>query len=168
LTLSTLKPHHAAALALLVWYLMLPPFLKKNQFGIWHADPNAPLSKWNFYNERNDFTAANQAHALEFKAYDECERKRKEIYDDWFGTNGHRGLKDILEPTKTVIDARTELVTYEKCIASDDRRALHIDDQRAMVLRAPVSADTQSLSPKSVSCELLKSRAVGKAFTNRS
>jgi hypothetical protein len=75
-----MKPRHRAALALIVWYLMLPPFLKKNQFGIWHADPSAALSKWNFYNELNNFTS-DQAHAFEFKTYDECERKRKEFYD---------------------------------------------------------------------------------------
>lgn len=116
-----MKRRHAAGLALVGWYLMLPPFLKENQWGIWHADPATPLSQWNFYNERNDFTA-DQAHALEFKTYDECERKRKEFYDGWFGTNGQRGLKDILQWNSILINARTEVVTSEKCVAGEDPR----------------------------------------------
>ncbi|MGO9060944.1 MAG: hypothetical protein ACLQU2_26710 [Candidatus Binataceae bacterium] len=32
---------HAAALALVGWYLMLPPWIAQNRF-----DANAPLSKW--------------------------------------------------------------------------------------------------------------------------
>ena len=117
-----MKPRHAAALALIVWYLIFPPFSKKNQFGIWHADPSAALLKWDFYTGRYDFTPNDRAHALEFKTYDECEHERKGIYDGWFGTKGHRGLKDTLQWNSIMIDRQTEVVMYEKCVASDDPR----------------------------------------------
>jgi hypothetical protein len=38
-----MKPRHAAALALVGWYLMLPPFNGKS------VDADAPLSKWTVY-----------------------------------------------------------------------------------------------------------------------
>jgi hypothetical protein len=116
-----MKPRHAAALALVGWYLMIPPFLKKDQYGHLHADPTAQLSKWHFYNERRDLFY-DQAHAREFRTHDECERKRKEFYDGWFGTNGNRGLKDELMWDSDAIGARTEVIKYERCIASDDPR----------------------------------------------
>ena len=64
----------------------------------------------------------DQAPALEFRTRGECKRKRKEFYDGWFGTNGDRGLKDIVEWSSNAIDARTEVVTYEECVAADDLR----------------------------------------------
>ena len=36
-----MKPRHAVALALVGWYLMLPPWVAQNQF-----DSHAPFSKW--------------------------------------------------------------------------------------------------------------------------
>ena len=36
-----MKSHHAAALALVGWYLLLPPWVAQNKF-----DARAPLSKW--------------------------------------------------------------------------------------------------------------------------
>jgi hypothetical protein len=115
------KPRHAAALALVGWYLMVPPFSKIDQWGHPHADPGAPLAKWHFYNESRDFTHG-QAHALEFRTYDECERQRKGLYDGWFGTEGHQGLKNIIQWDSSAIDARTEVVVNEKCVATDDPR----------------------------------------------
>jgi hypothetical protein len=36
-----MKPHHAAALVLVGWYLLLPPWIAPNKF-----DARAPMSKW--------------------------------------------------------------------------------------------------------------------------
>jgi hypothetical protein len=36
-----MNPRHVAALALVGWYLLMPPWVKYNTF-----DANAPLSKW--------------------------------------------------------------------------------------------------------------------------
>jgi hypothetical protein len=116
-----MKLRHAAVLALVGWYLMIPPFLKKDQWGHLHADPNAPLSSWEYYHEGHNLTY-DRAHALEFRTLDECEHKRREIYDGWFGVNGQRGLKDILRWDSNAIGARTEVVSDEKCVASDDPR----------------------------------------------
>jgi len=64
----------------------------------------------------------DQAHALEFRTYDECERERKGMYDGWFGTNGRPGTKDDLDWVSSAIEARTEVIKYQRCIASDDPR----------------------------------------------
>jgi hypothetical protein len=39
-----MKPRHAAALALVGWYLMLPPVVGGKHH--WHLDLSAPLSQW--------------------------------------------------------------------------------------------------------------------------
>ena len=113
---------HAAALALVGWYLMVPPFSKTDQYGNTHADPSAPLSEWEFYNELRTTVSHDRAHALEFRTRDDCERKRKEFYDGWFGTNSRPGGKDIVRWDSIAIGAKTEVITYEKCISSDDPR----------------------------------------------
>src|SRR5580704_16641379 len=70
---------HAAALAIVVWYLTYPPF-KKNQYGHDRADPTVPLTEWNFYPkysepdeklEVDEEEFFDRAHALEFRTADE-------------------------------------------------------------------------------------------------
>jgi hypothetical protein len=73
-----MKPRHAAALALVGWYLMTPPatgldFPRSRNEG-------APLSKWFFYNElKNDIRNRNdRAQAMEFKTAEQCEEKKEQ------------------------------------------------------------------------------------------
>ena len=113
---------HAIGLALVVWYLMVPPFSKTDQYGNQHADPGAPLSKWEFYTKLREAVPNDRAHALEFRTWDECERKRKDFYDGWFGSNGRPGGKDIVRWDSLAIGAQTEVITYEKCVSSEDPR----------------------------------------------
>ena len=96
-----MTPCHAAALALVGWYLMYPPF-KKNRYGHYRADPTVPLTEWNFYPkysepdeklEVDEEEFFDRAHALEFRTYDECEHLRKHFYEEWYGTKGHPGIK---------------------------------------------------------------------------
>ena len=42
-----MKPHHAAALAL-VWYLLMAPTFRNPQTDFFTIDLNAPLSAWDF------------------------------------------------------------------------------------------------------------------------
>ena len=83
---------HAAALALVAWYLMVPPYTR---------GPNLPLSKWSIYQRYN--------------TPDECRQVRSDITSGWlqdsppdfvqrFGNNFKSGF------------ARA------KCVASDDPR----------------------------------------------
>ncbi len=57
-----MKPRHAAALALMGWYLMMPPWRLIGGEMRPVSDPDASLSKW--VNEGNFDTAASCYHAL--------------------------------------------------------------------------------------------------------
>jgi hypothetical protein len=41
-----MKPRHTAALALVGWYLMIPPVIDLKHKRRYEADTDAPLSKW--------------------------------------------------------------------------------------------------------------------------
>jgi len=45
-----MKPRHAAALALLGWYLMMAPTFRNPQTYSFTVDLNAPLSAWDIVN----------------------------------------------------------------------------------------------------------------------
>jgi hypothetical protein len=70
-----MKPRHAAALALVGWYLMTP-HLKNDQ----SADMKVPISHWYFYNERRppdpNFKKTTRTYAFIFHSQQECEEKR--------------------------------------------------------------------------------------------
>jgi|HubBroStandDraft_2_1064218.scaffolds.fasta_scaffold15204_3 hypothetical protein len=126
---------HAAALAIVVWYLTYPPF-KKNQYGHDRADPTVPLTEWNFYPkysepdeklEVDEEEFFDRAHALEFRTADECEHLRKHFYEEWYGTKGHPGIKDQFAKervaTKDMVDlGAIDSLRFSRCLASDDPR----------------------------------------------
>ena len=55
---ETMKPHHAAALALVGWYLMLPPVTSDGRI-----QKDAPLSRWYIFSN--------------FETKEECEKARQ-------------------------------------------------------------------------------------------
>jgi hypothetical protein len=69
---------HAAALALVGWYLTLPPLVGSYGRGSYHA--GAALSKWLFYNElKSDIrNPEDRVHAMEFRSAEACEATRAE------------------------------------------------------------------------------------------
>ena len=67
-----MKPRHAAALALVGWFLMIPP----NTGG--SRDEGAPLSKWFSYNELKLNSKDDRAHAMEFQTAEQCEAKKEQ------------------------------------------------------------------------------------------
>ena len=111
---------HAAVLALVGWYLIVPPpHSDKSRCGR-YADPCAPLSQWYFYNEssRWDWKApVDRPHALKFDSEERCEAKRNEKYTSWVAAKHpppfwHEGA----------INAATEFASHAQCIATDDPR----------------------------------------------
>jgi hypothetical protein len=63
-----MKLSHAAALALVGWYLMVPPTIKKD--GGYEADFNAPLSRWSVntpFDSTTECAALNSEVVLEYK-----------------------------------------------------------------------------------------------------
>ena len=53
-----MKPRHAAALALVGWYLMIPPFVGHR------PQPEAPLSRWTIYQGFDDAGGCNRINSL--------------------------------------------------------------------------------------------------------
>jgi len=89
---------HAAALALVGWYLMIPP---PNFSGHSHVDLDAPLSKWTVYDAYDRSDDCNQAYLDENKIAQQ---------------------KEAANPSdeKAVIQAHQLL--NAQCIATDDPR----------------------------------------------
>ena len=91
-----MKIHHAAALALVGWYLMMPPFVNRSN-GLTVADPKAPLPQW------STFGSSDSAA--------ECEQQR--IYN----IDRSKGL-----PQTPANVAVADQMLHAACIASDDPR----------------------------------------------
>jgi hypothetical protein len=83
---------HAAALALVGWYLMLPPWVKYNTF-----DASEPLSKWD--------------HSASYDSAAECERVRSAMTDYY---SHHPKADDA--------DWFLRLNATAQCVATDDPR----------------------------------------------
>ncbi len=124
-----MKLHHAAALALVGWYLMTPPwgFRTDPRLGVpmWDVDTHAPISKWEIVD-----------------AYDSVERCKDAL--NWLGERARRRWieqekklsdeqLDKIQGSNTPLqdsslsDARLELRLFSeydagKCIATDDPR----------------------------------------------
>jgi hypothetical protein len=110
---------HAAALALVVWYMIIPP-----ASGIWRpgyrTNPTAPLSKWYFYNEswtRAAWSPADRAHAKEFDSKAACEATKEKVYP------AHPPIPRTAGGGMTErIETYREFGSHTICLASDDPR----------------------------------------------
>ena len=101
-----MKPRHAAALALVGWYLMMPPFTERHEINT-----DAPLTKW----ERLD----------SYSSAGDCAADRSILLRD---SQNKSKAADLAESTalrqgkvwdRTLAIARLEA---SRCIASDDPR----------------------------------------------
>jgi hypothetical protein len=97
-----MKPRHAAALALVGWYLMVPPIIS-------HApkpDLSAPKSKWSAYGP--------------FSSQGECERRHRKMitYGDSFQ---FRARMKILS-SESALDDELKCLAAGHCILRDDPR----------------------------------------------
>src|SRR5208282_1563933 len=110
---------HAAALALVGWYLMLPPTVGPYGPGrVYNA--GAPLSSWYFYNElKSDIrNPMDRAHATKFHSKDECEAKREEKWPPNpppIPSTVGGGMKERTETWR-------ELGAKSLCVSADDAR----------------------------------------------
>ena len=88
-----MKPRHAVALALIGWYLMVPPTKDAN-----HIDPSVPLPKWVVLRAFDTAAACNDAQdQLRYRV----SRLNLQI---------------------PVASAASEAAEFSQCIASDDPR----------------------------------------------
>jgi hypothetical protein len=78
-----MKPSHAAAFALVGWYLMMPPY----KGIIWGCDPIAPMSQW--------------SRLWSFNSESECKdrlddlRKKPDTQRRGFGGNYYRFMNSV-------------------------------------------------------------------------
>jgi hypothetical protein len=109
----SMKSRHAAALALVGWYLMLPPIVNPAYPG--RVAPTAPISHWYFYNERKGAEGARltQQNALVFGSEEACKAKLM-----------HQ--REIMHKLATVVhhDMAASLALWDNaiCIGTDDPR----------------------------------------------
>jgi hypothetical protein len=98
---NEVNPRPAAALALVGWYLMVPPVIKTNsaEYSGYKADFDSPLSRWQVNSAFDSASACNSlSAALVFKG----ERDMKKTHGlDW---------------------AIAQSLTQNQCIATDDPR----------------------------------------------
>jgi hypothetical protein len=100
---------HAAALALVGWYMITAPF----------ANTSAPVAKWEFYNDLPPRTLnrpTDKAHAKEFDSKAACEAKKAEIWPTLSGSSVPGG--DIQE----WIARHNTIASHTICISSSDPR----------------------------------------------
>jgi hypothetical protein len=98
-----MKPRHAAALALVGWYLIVPPasdwtkYHKGSNGAFLHGFPSAPLSRWK---RQGDFGSQI-----------ECEKARQRLT-----TRDGQGANQL--PT----NAKQYFAAHATCVATDDPR----------------------------------------------
>ena len=91
------KFRHAASLALVGWYLMIPPHLQTSSLQV---DRDAPISRWKHY---RSFDSATECEAT-------LERLRRDV------------RKIRTDNPATTLDSEAAQEMMGKCIASDDSR----------------------------------------------
>lgn len=98
-----MKPRHAAALALVGWYLMLPPTAGVPGFPLQRTpNDNAPLSKWTVLQAYDSAAACNARQSTLFK-------------------HAERRAATHSSHSSELREWRDELAASQ-CIASDDPR----------------------------------------------
>jgi|SRR5208282_904201 len=113
-----MKPRHTAALALVGWYLLLPPI--KN--GAILPDAAVPLSEWLAVAHADTILSCEQ---LRISFRNEVERKwRAELAKD-----GTTAIPEKDKAIKYKVDERflrilrvTAPITYARCVSGDDPR----------------------------------------------
>jgi len=90
-----MKNFQLAALALVGWLLLTPPFVKNGDF-----DSKAPLSSW--------------TEAAEFGSQAECENYRHHVSPKDLARNGQKGAIDF--------EAEAKLRLRGQCVSADDPR----------------------------------------------
>jgi hypothetical protein len=96
--MATMKPRHAATLALLGWYLMIPPLTQKgpDTFGL-PPDTSAPLSKWTY--ARTDLFDTKEECETELKNRQDSSARgiRSEGWSQFGGRSMGSGLGSMFE-----------------------------------------------------------------------
>jgi hypothetical protein len=120
-TTKIVKLLHATALALVGWYMIIPPSSGIRRPGYPRTNPAAPLSRWSFYNESWDHDAwppADRAHAKEFDLKAACEAKKEKVYPAHPPPIPRTAGGDMTERIETY----REFGSHTICVSSGDPR----------------------------------------------
>jgi hypothetical protein len=105
-----MKPRHAAALALVGWYLLAPPIM--HDPGHWHPNLAAPLNQW-----------------IVAKSFDSAVQCEKRLADDNNNAENPTALASMTEQMNYMgagavwhSDELLREMVNEHCISSDDPR----------------------------------------------
>ncbi len=90
-----MKSRHAAALALVGWYLMVPPWTAPDTF-----DSKAPISKWQVF--------------LSFDSAQQCQDAQIDYHAKW--------RRNAFQRNERVVAYNVRLFGEAQCIATDDPR----------------------------------------------
>jgi hypothetical protein len=101
-----MKSHHAAALAIVAWYLMIPPIGADNK-----VDAHAPLSTWR--------------KSVKFDSEQQCEESLKDLIQhpttpDEYQAAAKATLKAKMHPISQA--EMTKRTAESQCVAADDPR----------------------------------------------
>ena len=111
-----MKSRHAAALGLVVWYLIIPPASGIHRRGH-YANPSAPLAKWYFYSGWKE-PYIDRAHAKEFDSEATCEALKEKYYP------AHPPPLSLIQGAeiRDRVEKSREFSSYATCVSSDDPR----------------------------------------------
>jgi hypothetical protein len=114
-----MKPRHAAALALVTWYLIVPPPGQPRSNGGSSAPPNdsAPLSQWTI---RNSYDSEQPCEAAKKQSLDTATEnldKQRQFAEQQQGVT-----PDNLSYQKYLVNDQVAYATKALCVSKDDPR----------------------------------------------
>ena len=118
-----MKPRHAAALALVGWYLMVPPMVHKEDWQDWkngRGVSTTPLSAWFTWNWFDTADACTKQREAEI---DRFGTDQLNAYHEWLA--GRAPSDDLLEEwayTYSIDSAMYDAFNRSQCVATDDPR----------------------------------------------
>ena len=119
---QSMRIRHAAALALVGWYMIIPPPSEIRRPGYPRTNPSAPLSRWEFYNDSwftDTWGPVDRAHAKEFDSKAACEATKEKVYPSHLLQPVPRNVGgDASEK----LEAIREFASHTICVCSDDPR----------------------------------------------
>jgi hypothetical protein len=101
-----MKPLHASALAVVIWYLMIPPIGADNKI-----DPHAPLSQWR--------------KGVSFQSQKECDDSLKDAIQNPMTPAEYQAAAKATRKAKMkplTMSEMTKRTAESQCVAGDDPR----------------------------------------------
>jgi hypothetical protein len=112
-----MKARHAAALALIGWYLMVPLQTIRNQR--WAIDRDAPLSKWEI---NGSFDSVKECQREKIAQSEEVRKEALKAVKEISGSEFSQGFSAAIPPWAVMADLIWQQSGAAVCVATDDPR----------------------------------------------